>query len=114
MDGTKKSGIVTFIVLLFIGLIAAPKIPAATITVDCNKRGAVGPILSRLKPGDVVLVQGTCQTGAATREVQSVIANMIFRMNLFTTKGARLRARSRKAVTREEVSSGIGTHETRA
>ena len=49
------------IVLLFLVLTAAPKIGATTIKVDCNKGGAVGPILSRLKPGDVVLVQGTCQ-----------------------------------------------------
>ena len=56
-----KAGMVTFIVLLFLGLTAAPKIGATTLNVDCNKGGAVGPILSRLKPGDVVLVHGTCQ-----------------------------------------------------
>lgn len=56
-----KAGIVTFIVLLFLGLTTAPKISATTVNVDCNKGGAVGPILSRLKPGDVVLVRGTCQ-----------------------------------------------------
>lgn len=49
------------IVLLFLVLTAAPKIGATTLSVDCNKGGAVGPVLSRLKPGDVVLVQGTCQ-----------------------------------------------------
>ena len=56
-----KAGMVTFIVLLFLGLTTAPKISATTVNVDCNKGGAVGPILSRLKPGDVVLVRGTCQ-----------------------------------------------------
>ena len=61
MDGTKKAGMVTFIVLFFLGLTAAPKIGATTVNVDCNKGGAVGPILSTLKPGDVVLVHGTCQ-----------------------------------------------------
>jgi parallel beta-helix repeat protein len=54
-----KAGIMTFIVLLFLGL--TPKIAATTVNVDCNKGGAVGPILSKLKPGDVVLVHGTCQ-----------------------------------------------------
>lgn len=61
MEGTKKVGIVTFIVLLALGLTAAPQIGAATVNVDCNMGGAVGPILSSLKPGDVVLVHGTCQ-----------------------------------------------------
>jgi parallel beta-helix repeat protein len=56
-----KAGMVTFIVLLFLGLTTAPKISATTVNVDCNKGGAVGPVLSRLKPGDVVLVRGTCQ-----------------------------------------------------
>ena len=52
--------IVTFIVLLFLWL-APPKIVATTVTVDCEKGAAVGPILSRLKSGDVVLVHGNCQ-----------------------------------------------------
>lgn len=56
-----KAGMVTFLVLLFLGLTTAPKISATTVNVDCNKGGAVGPVLSRLKPGDVVLVRGTCQ-----------------------------------------------------
>jgi parallel beta-helix repeat protein len=60
MDGTKKAGMVTFIVLLFLGPSAGPK-GATTVNVDCNKGGAVGPILSRLKPGDVVSVHGICQ-----------------------------------------------------
>jgi parallel beta-helix repeat protein len=61
MDGTKKAGIVTFIILFFIGLTAVPKIGATTVNVDCNRGGVVGRILSRLKPGDVVVVHGTCQ-----------------------------------------------------
>lgn len=54
--------------LLFVvlGLAAAPgkcssHIGAATVNVDCNAGGAVGPILTGLKIGDVVFVQGTCQ-----------------------------------------------------
>jgi parallel beta-helix repeat protein len=61
MDGSKKVGIVPFIVLLALGLTAAQRIGAATVNVDCNAGGAVGPILSSLKPGDIVLVHGTCQ-----------------------------------------------------
>jgi parallel beta-helix repeat protein len=61
MDGTKKAGMMTFIVLIFIGLTAPPKIGAKTVNVDCNRGGAVGSIVSRLKPGDVVMVHGTCQ-----------------------------------------------------
>lgn len=61
MDGTKKAGIVTFIVLLFIGPTAPLKIGAETVNVDCNKGGAVAPILSRLKAGDFILVHGTCR-----------------------------------------------------
>jgi parallel beta-helix repeat protein len=61
MEGTKKVGIVPFIVLLALGLAEVPQSGAATVNVDCNTGGAVGPILSGLKPGDVVLVHGTCQ-----------------------------------------------------
>ncbi len=53
-----QCGILLFLVL---GLTAAPHIGAATVNVDCNAGGAVGPILNGLKTGDVVLVQGTCQ-----------------------------------------------------
>jgi len=50
-------------ILLFfaLGRTAAPHIGAATVNVDCNAGGAVGPILNGLKTGDVVLVQGICQ-----------------------------------------------------
>src|SRR6266480_1111235 len=53
-----QCGILLFLVL---GLTAVPHIGAATVNVDCNAGGAVGPILNGLKTGDVVLVQGTCQ-----------------------------------------------------
>ena len=53
-----QCGILLFFVL---GLTVAPHIGAATVNVDCNAGGAVGPILNGLKTGDVVLVQGTCQ-----------------------------------------------------
>ena len=49
------------IVLLGLGFTAASRVAAETVTVDCDTGGAVGPILARLKPGDVVLVQGTCR-----------------------------------------------------
>ena len=34
---------------------------AATVTVDCNAGGGIGLALDELKPGDVLLVQGTCR-----------------------------------------------------
>ena len=61
MERTSKSKIVAFIPLLFLGLTAAPTVVATTVNVDCNRGGAVGPILSKLTAGDVVLVSGTCQ-----------------------------------------------------
>src|SRR6516162_5119342 len=51
----------TVIVLLGLGLTASSRIAAETATADCNTGGAVGPTLARLKPGDVLLVQGTCR-----------------------------------------------------
>ena len=61
MEWIKQVGIVTCIVLLALGLTAASQLGAATLNVDCNKGGAVGRILSRLKPGDVVFLHGTCR-----------------------------------------------------
>src|SRR5215813_14101231 len=55
----KQVGMV--IVLLGLGFTAASWVAAETATVDCNTGGAVGPTLARLKPGDVLLVQGTCR-----------------------------------------------------
>jgi parallel beta-helix repeat protein len=55
----KQVGVV--IVFLGLGLTAASRVAAETATVDCNTGGAVGPTLARLKPGDVLLVQGTCR-----------------------------------------------------
>jgi parallel beta-helix repeat protein len=49
------------IALLALGLTAVAQTRAASVSVDCNTGGAVGPILSSLKPGDLVLVQGTCR-----------------------------------------------------
>ncbi len=40
--------------------------------------------------------------------------NMIDRMNLFITKGASLRVRSRKEQSCEEISYGIGAYEARS
>ena len=49
------------IVLLALGPAAAAQPVAATVTVDCGNGGAVGPMLSNLRPGDVVVVHGTCR-----------------------------------------------------
>jgi parallel beta-helix repeat protein len=49
------------LIVLIHGLAAAPQASAATVDVDCNAGKSVGAILSSLKSGDVVLVQGTCQ-----------------------------------------------------
>lgn len=56
-----QCGILLCFVSFALGLAAAPPIGAATVNVDCNTGGAVGPILSGLKTGDVVFVHGTCQ-----------------------------------------------------
>ena len=48
-------------ILLALALSAAAPTSAATIKVDCNTGAAVGPALAKLKPGDVLLVQGTCR-----------------------------------------------------
>ena len=48
-------------ILLSVALSAAAPISAATITVDCNTGAAIGPVLAKLKPGDVLLVQGACR-----------------------------------------------------
>lgn len=58
METMRAVGIVAFIVLVALGLAAAPPTGAAEVNVDCNTGGAVGPILSSLKPGDV---SGICQ-----------------------------------------------------
>jgi hypothetical protein len=52
---------VVMVILLGFGLTAGSRVAAETATVDCNTGGAVGPTLTRLKPGDVLLVQGTCR-----------------------------------------------------
>ena len=50
-----------FVVLLAQCLAAAPHLSAATVNVDCNGGAAIRPILGGVKPGDVILVQGTCR-----------------------------------------------------
>lgn len=61
MEWINRVGILTCITLLAVELAAAQQMNAATVNVDCNTGGAVGPILSNLKPGGVVLVHGTCR-----------------------------------------------------
>ena len=51
----------TCVVLLALRLTAAAQTGGATVKVDCSTGGAVGPMLSTLKPGGVVLVHGTCR-----------------------------------------------------
>jgi nitrous oxidase accessory protein NosD len=48
-------------VLLALALFAAAPTRAAPITVDCNTGSAIGSALGKLKPGDVLRVQGTCR-----------------------------------------------------
>ena len=84
MDRTKKTGMATFIILIFLA-IGPGQIGAATVTFDCNKGGAVGPLLSRLKPGDVVLVSGTCQENI-------VIQPELFRITLDGQRKATIKA----------------------
>src|SRR5947207_2744856 len=61
MGLVRRVGIVICLILLCLGLTVVSRVTAETATVDCNTGGAVGPVLARLKPGDVVLVQGTCR-----------------------------------------------------
>jgi parallel beta-helix repeat protein len=61
MEWARQVGIVISIALLGLGFTPVSQVAAETVTVDCNTGGAVGPTLARLKPGDVVLVQGTCR-----------------------------------------------------
>src|SRR6266568_6543945 len=61
MEWVNQVGMMACLVFLASGPVATRQMTPATVTVDCDKGGAVGPILSRLKPGDVVLVHGTCQ-----------------------------------------------------
>jgi hypothetical protein len=53
--------ILTCAVLVPLCLTAVPFVRAATVNVDCNAGAAIGPILGSMKPGDVILVQGTCR-----------------------------------------------------
>src|SRR5262249_24689686 len=61
MTSATHVGMVTFIVLLGLGLAAARWTDAATVNVDCNNGGAVAPALATLKPEDVLVVHGTCR-----------------------------------------------------
>ena len=53
--------ILTSALLFALFLTAVPHLRAATVNVDCNGGAAIGPILGRVKPDDVILVQGTCR-----------------------------------------------------
>lgn len=54
-------------------LAVAPQLRATTVNVDCNAGAAIASILSTVKPGDVVLVQGTCRENVVIQsEVQRI------------------------------------------
>ena len=61
MELSRQAGLVIVIVLLGLGLTGVSRVAAETVTVACDTGAAVGPVLARLKPDDVVLVQGTCR-----------------------------------------------------
>ena len=48
-------------VLLAVLCLAAPAATAATLTVDCDAGNTIAGALSSVKPGDTVLVSGTCK-----------------------------------------------------
>src|SRR6476620_9831295 len=54
-------------------LAVAPQLRATTVNVDCNAGAAIASILGTMKPGDVVLVQGTCRENVVIQsEVQRI------------------------------------------
>jgi hypothetical protein len=57
----QQNRILTSGVLLALCLTAAPHLRAATVNVDCSRGAAIGPILSGVKPGDVILVEDVAQ-----------------------------------------------------
>ena len=61
MELARCVGIVISTILFGLWLTVVSRAAAESITVDCNTGAAVGPTLGRMKPGDVVLVEGTCQ-----------------------------------------------------
>src|SRR5437762_7445349 len=59
--------------VLILGLAVAPQLRATTVNVDCNAGAAIVSILSSVKPGDIVLVQGTCRENVVIQsEVQRI------------------------------------------
>jgi parallel beta-helix repeat protein len=57
----QQNRILAFVVFLAHCLAAAPNLSAATVNVDCNAGATIGSILGSVKPGDIILVQGTCR-----------------------------------------------------
>jgi parallel beta-helix repeat protein len=65
--------ILTSAVLVALCLTAVPDLRAATVNVDCNGGAAIGPVLGSVKPGDIILVQGTCRENLLIQsEVQRI------------------------------------------
>ena len=53
--------VITSAVLLALCLTGVPHLRAATVNVDCDAGAGIGASLGSVKPGDVILVQGTCR-----------------------------------------------------
>jgi parallel beta-helix repeat protein len=57
---TKWIAMISYIALVRLGAQAAPAQESRAPTVDCNAGGSINRALNTLKPGDVLLVHGTC------------------------------------------------------
>lgn len=68
MKGTKTIAmgrLVGFVALLWL---LPPGAEAATVTVDCNAGATIGGVIGGLKPGDTIVVSGTCNEHLAIPE----------------------------------------------
>ncbi len=57
----QQNRILASAVLLALCLTDVPHLGAATANFDCNAGATIGSILGSVKPGDIILVQGTCR-----------------------------------------------------
>ena len=77
-------------------LAVAPQLRATTVNVACNAGAAIASILSTVKPGDVVLVQGTCRENVVIQsEVQRVTLDGQEKTTISPPDAGRAGARSR-------------------
>ena len=64
--------------LLSLSVAAIPQLRTATTNVDCNAGAAIGSVVATARPGDVVLVQGTCRENLVIQsEVQRSDRNCV-------------------------------------